>query len=152
MGRYKHGHAEQGISPTYHSWAGMKARCTNPNHQAWLDYGGRGITIDPRWENFANFLEDMGEKPKGLSLDRIDNDKGYFKQNCRWATREVQNTNQRMRKDNTSGLKGVSYNSYRMKWCSYFCKQGKTTFLYDGPSFWEACCTRKSWEAQNGNA
>ena len=74
----------------------MIERCINPNNGSFKNYGGRGITVCERWRSgFANFLADMGEKPPGLSIDRIDNDKGYCKENCRWATLIEQNNNQR---------------------------------------------------------
>lgn len=83
----KHGHTVNGIlSPTYMSWKAMKARCTNPNDYRYYRYGGRGITICERWlSSFENFLEDMGERPAGKTLDRINLNKGYFPDNCRWA-------------------------------------------------------------------
>lgn len=82
-------------NPTeYHSWASMKARCSNSNDKRFAHYGGRGITVCDRWFRFENFLEDMGERPKGKTLDRIDNNKGYYKENCRWAdfTTQLNNT------------------------------------------------------------
>lgn len=72
-------------SPTYHTWVGMKQRCTNPNHAAYENYGGRGISVCARWENFQNFFEDMGEKPVGKELDRENNDLPYEPSNCRWV-------------------------------------------------------------------
>jgi hypothetical protein len=80
---------------TYHSWCHAKSRCTNPNDAAWDRYGGRGITFDPKWSDFEAFLSDMGECPEGLTLDRIDNDKGYGPGNCRWATYTEQARNKR---------------------------------------------------------
>ena len=77
----------------------MIQRCTDPNHKYYSNYGGRGITIDPRWLTFENFYEDMGERPQGTSLDRENNDLGYFKDNCRWATRTEQANNRRPRRD-----------------------------------------------------
>jgi len=75
-------------TPTYKCWAGMKDRCNNSNRPCFSRYGGRGITYDTRWEVFENFLEDMGESPgKGWSIDRIDNDGNYCKENCQWLTR-----------------------------------------------------------------
>lgn len=80
-------------SPTYQSWRAMFTRCTNPNHVAYQRYGGRGITIAPEWGDFRNFLRDMGERPVGLSLDRIDNNRGYGPDNCKWSTPTEQANN-----------------------------------------------------------
>lgn len=80
---------------TYETWAGMKTRCTNPNGTAYANYGGRGITFNPAWADFAVFASDMGERPDGCTLERIDNDKGYSKDNCKWATAAEQSRNTR---------------------------------------------------------
>jgi hypothetical protein len=76
----------------------MWSRCTCTKHNSFKDYGGRGIAICDRWKVFENFLADMGERPAGLTLDRINNDKGYEPGNCRWATRSEQQRNQRRRR------------------------------------------------------
>ena len=79
----------------YKSWTAMKTRCTNPNTPSYKNYGERGITICYRWLNFENFYVDMGDRPEGKTLERIDNSKGYCKENCKWATTKEQNRNTR---------------------------------------------------------
>jgi len=79
----------------YRAWSAMKDRCLNPNHSAYSYYGGRGIAVCDRWLSFANFLEDMGVRPHGRSLDRIDNAGNYEPTNCRWATWSQQMKNRR---------------------------------------------------------
>ena len=98
---YRHGHNPKygKPSPTYISWRDMKARSQNPNHKDYKNYGGRGIKVCNRWKDFVNFLADMGEKPEGLTLDRINNDGNYEPSNCRWTTPKEQRQNQRDRKD-----------------------------------------------------
>jgi hypothetical protein len=87
-----HGYAK---TPTWHAWTHMRARCRNKNARDYARYGGRGITVDPRWESFENFLADMGERPDGHSLDRIDNNGNYAPGNCRWAKEITQQNNKR---------------------------------------------------------
>lgn len=70
-------------------------RITNPRHRSFADYGGRGLDMDPRWQSFQAFLDDMGVKPEGTSLGRIDNDRGYWPGNCRWETSLQQSNNKR---------------------------------------------------------
>lgn len=93
-----HGHASSlnGYSPTYMSWLAMRDRCYRPTTRSYEHYGGRGIRVCDRWRNsFENFLADMGERPEGMTLDRIDSDGDYTPGNCRWADSITQRANQR---------------------------------------------------------
>lgn len=95
-----HGDRRKGYcAPEYTSWLRMKERCQNESHVAYENYGGRGIVVCERWSSYPYFLADMGRRPSAQhSLDRIDNDIGYFKDNCRWSTKKEQSRN---RRDNT---------------------------------------------------
>lgn len=103
-----HGHTKRvsGVyaTPTYRAWVEMIRRCTKHGRNNSYLYVDRGIRVCDRWaESFDNFLEDMGERPDGMSLDRIDNDAGYEPANCRWADKKTQSRNRR-------GLRMISYN------------------------------------------
>lgn len=82
-------------TPTWQSWNSMKRRCSDPGRWNYKFYGGRGIAFCDRWASFENFLADMGERPDGTSLDRVNNDGNYEPSNCRWATRSQQRMNRR---------------------------------------------------------
>jgi hypothetical protein len=94
-----HGHATNGQrSPTYKVWEGLFKRCYQKGFRYYPLYGGRGITVCDRWkepqgQGFLNFLADMGERPNGASIDRLDNNRGYEPGNCRWATPKEQSRN-----------------------------------------------------------
>lgn len=113
---------------SYHQ---MKQRCLNPNNPRYSDYGGRGITICDSWiDSFDNFYKDMGDRPLEKSLDRINNDRGYSPQNCKWSTDEEQVYNRRNQHNNTSGYVGISYDKrYGGRWVSRVNEKRKRIFL-----------------------
>lgn len=124
---------------TYKSWSSMKERCFNKNHKNYRYYGGRGITVCDRWKTFSNFYEDMGERPEETSIDRIDPNLGYFKENCQWATRSQQNKNKRRKRN--SLLDSLRKNKEFMK---------AREFL--GFPIEKAFITEKEWETFNRDA
>lgn len=83
--------------PSYKAWQSMHQRCSNPNNPDYSNYGGRGISVCESWKCFNNFLSDMGCRPELKTLDRMDNNKGYMKSNCRWATAKEQAANRRFK-------------------------------------------------------
>lgn len=91
-----HGHSRaKNVTSEYRTWRHMHERCSSKKDKSFSNYGGRGITVCKRWSSFTNFYKDMGKRPEGTSIDRIDNNKGYFPKNCRWATKEQQSNNKR---------------------------------------------------------
>lgn len=107
-GNHKHGFAtkanRKNSSPewrVYCRWRAMLNRCNNPNVKCYPDYGGRGITVCERWHSFENFYQDMGAPPVGMSIERVDNSKGYEPGNCCWADHRTQMKNRRNRRELT---------------------------------------------------
>ena len=103
----------------YATWNNIFKRCTNPKNKYYKDYGGRGITVCEEWLDIKKFIawaESTHPNVKGVTLDRINNDKGYSPENCTWSDKTTQNINQRMKKNNTSGYVGVYWNKGSKKW------------------------------------
>ena len=112
-----HGEAAGEKSPEYRTWKAMRERCRSPNHAMFANYGGRGIAVCERWDDFAAFLADMGRKPSPQhSIDRIDNDGNYEPGNCRWASAEEQSRNRRNVYAITIGGKTATLT----EWCSVY--------------------------------
>ncbi len=105
--------------PLYGVYTQMIARCNSETHPWYSNYGGRGIKVCERWvgkDGYDNFIADMGTRPEKTSLDRIDNEKGYSPENCRWSSYTVQSINQRKGAKNKSGVIGVFWNTQRERW------------------------------------
>lgn len=94
-------------TPTHQSWRAMRDRCSSQKCWHWKHYGGRGIKVCARWHSFENFLIDMGERPAGTTLDRIDVNGNYEPGNCRWANQEVQSSNRRNSKLTRDGVNEI---------------------------------------------
>jgi len=144
-GHRKQTHGYTGTA-IHNVWRNMLGRCTNQSHPQWLDYGGRGIAVCDRWMTFLNFLEDMGIAPfDGASIDRVNNDEGYSKSNCKWSTSLEQIHNQRPKKNtvwvlldgepcsqpNAARILGVPYGTLQSKVkrgvTSFFTEEGRRT-------------------------
>ena len=125
--RTRETHKTHGLRSTklYNIWVHIKSRILNSKNKDYINYGGRGITICDEWldiHNFYNWAMSNGyEENKGLSIDRIDNDRNYEPSNCRWVTPTIQSRNKRMPKNNTSGYKGVYFRKDKDKYAAQIC-------------------------------
>ncbi len=136
-------------SPTHMSWRKMQDRTRYEEYYQW--HGD--VDVCDRWDtrkggSFDNFFEDMGERPEGTSLNRINGSKIYSKETCEWATYSVQSFDQRMKSTNTSGRTGVRWREERGVWEARISKDDKKTIVYYGPSFEEACKAREQAEIE----
>ena len=134
----------------YYIWFGLVDRCTSIKNNRYKDYGGRGITVCEEWLDVKNFIEDMYPSYlEGLSLDRIDNDKGYSLDNCRWVDASTQAINRRIQKNNTSGFVGVSYHNGKARWISVIKVGGKEQWIGAFITKEEATLARDNYIIEN---
>ena len=136
-------------TPVYRTWESMIHRCTNPNNRCFKYYGGRGIQVCERWRKFMDFYADMGNRPEGLTIDRVNNNGNYEKSNCKWATRLEQADNRRIQKitmSNKTGVTGVSWSKRDRKYCAHIQLKGKTYHLGSFDTVLEAAEARKQGE------
>ena len=133
-------------TPEYRVWGQMIQRCGNPNNERYANYGGRGIKVCDRWKNFENFFTDMGTRKKGLTIERKNNDLGYFLENCCWATRKIQARNRRIFKNNTTGVNGVSFYKTNQKYCVQIRVNNKLHHIGFYTTIEEATAARKAAE------
>lgn len=139
-----------GLSNTteYKIWQLMKNRCFNPKYRYFHRYGGRGITVAKEWLNFENFWNDMCPRPVGkLSIDRIDNNGNYSKENCRWADNITQRRNRGVHCTSKTGIKGVSWHKHTQKWQARIGVHGKYVNLGVFTDINDAILARKKGEA-----
>jgi hypothetical protein len=128
---------------TFWVFAEMRQRCLNPKHRQYRDYGGRGITVSDEWSTFSAFIADMGPRPDGFCIERINNDLGYFKENCKWASRGENNLNKRRYKNSPLGISGVERRDGKFR--VRVRRGGKIVLSRMVEDFFEACCIVKSF-------
>lgn len=127
-------------TPEYVSWSSCANRCYNPKCEYYHIYGGAGVTVCERWQElngkgFLNFLEDMGKRPNGTSLNRVNGAKIYSKETCEWATLSLQCYDRGKFSNNKSGVTGVSWHKSREHWCCSISVLGKRIYLGETSDF-----------------
>jgi hypothetical protein len=134
--------------PEHGIWRGMRGRCKNKRNTSYSEYGGRGISVCKEWDiSFEKFYLDMGPRPSAKhSLDRIDNDGNYTKENCRWATREIQSRNTRIHIRNNTGYRGVIYLYGAKTWTASIRYENRRVYLGTFKSREQAIAARKKAE------
>lgn len=143
--RDNHGRSEE---PEYQCWRDMRSRCEKPNHHDYHNYGGRGITVCNEWGSYTRFIADMGRRPEGLTLDRINNDGNYEPDNCRWTDYTVQNMNKRPSSRSKTGVSGVHWCKQKQKYQARLFTSYKTKHLGFFNTVEEAAQARQQAEAQ----
>ncbi len=137
----------------YNTWRHMVGRCNNPKNKNYKDYGGRGIIVCEEWLDVRNFIawaEATHPNIEGVSLDRIDNDKGYPPENCTWSDKTTQVINQRMKKSNTSGYRGVSWHKAQNRWIAQIGIGNKLIYLGCASTALEAAKLYETYVRENG--
>ena len=137
------------VTPEYATWTSMMQRCTNSNDAAYKSYGGRGIRVCDEWYDYQNFLRDMGCRPSpDFTLDRIENNKGYTPENCRWADKITQSRNQRINSRNKTGFRGVKTRKYgdKIRYIAEIFHNGRKVHLGSFLTLEEAAQAREEGE------
>lgn len=144
MSNIKHG---MYTTVEYIAWKNMKKRCYDKNYGAYKNYGNRGITVCERWlHSFSNFYADMGDRPEGYSLDRINNNGNYEPTNCRWADKLTQSTNKRPSLVGRSGVRGVRRTDRKNPWSAHINFNKRYIHLGSYPTLTAATKARKKAE------